>query len=139
MTAAAITYMVPEPFEQAVESVKRAVLGGGLSIPAEMDVSSRIRRELGIAVRACRLIYVDCPVLLMEALAQHTAAALFFPLHVVVAGQELQTQVHVLSSLKNRQLGLPPGICVPVDRLQARLCQALEAIAGRQSRFEMHS
>ena len=47
--------------------VRIALARQGLRAPAELDISARIRQELGAGVAPCIVLYVDDPVVLLEA------------------------------------------------------------------------
>jgi uncharacterized protein (DUF302 family) len=125
-----VTYRIPEPFERAIESVRETAVKSGLSIPMELDISRRIQRELGIALAPCRVLYVDNPLLLLQAVALHPSAAVWLPLSVVVAGYGPQTLVHVL------QRAGAAGAGNAVENVHIRLSRALESVAMREGYYQ---
>jgi hypothetical protein len=127
-SAATCTYLIQEPFDRALKSIREALLKGDLRVPLELDVATRIKTELGISLTPCRLLFVDCPVLLLEAATLDSATVARFPLHVAVTGLGHHTSVHLAG---------PSGVSnaaaySPVDKLQDRVLRALEKIATRQ-------
>lgn len=128
-----LTLIVPEPFEKALKSIRRALNNGDLRIPMELDMSGRINRELGIALAPCRSLWVDNPILLLEAVALDRLAAVFIPLHLVVSGRGPQTLVHLLSPASVQGSALPAAAKAPINKLQSRILRSLEHISTRQS------
>ncbi|HBY63552.1 MAG TPA: hypothetical protein DEH78_27320 [Solibacterales bacterium] len=127
-SAERFTYLIQEPFERALTSIRAAMMKEDLLVPMELDVAARIKRELGIGLAPCRLLFVDCPVLLLEAATLDYATVARFPLHVAVVGLGQRTSIHVTG---------PSGVSnaaasSPLDKLQARVLQAIEKIAIRQ-------
>src|SRR5205823_7968032 len=58
-------------------------LRNGLRASAELDVASRIKREMGVGVAPCTVLFVDDPTLLLEGIVFHRGAALGIPQPVV--------------------------------------------------------
>lgn len=123
-------FVVPEPFEKALKLIYRSLLDEGLTVPFELNLSGRIRRELGIGLSPCRLLCVDCPLSLVEAMTLDDAAPVFLPLHVVVAARDSHTLVQFLSTNHIANSALPVSAKVPISKLQTRITEALERIAG---------
>ncbi|MCC7499371.1 MAG: hypothetical protein IT160_17455 [Bryobacterales bacterium] len=106
--------------------VRNALARQGLRIAAEVDITGRLRNELGAAVAPCRVIYVDDPILLLEAVVFNRAAALLIPQPLVVTGNGGHSEVHVHSS----QLlsgSIPESAREPLLGLQTRIIQAIES------------
>ena len=129
---ATISFIVPDSFEGAIKLIRQALTECGLNILVELDLSGRINQELGIRLAACRVLCVDSPLFLLEALSLDGAAAVFLPAHVVVSEQRMQTVVHLLSPASIQSGGLPVSAKIPVSKLQEQLSRALEHIAMRQ-------
>jgi uncharacterized protein (DUF302 family) len=121
---------IPEPFETALKLVRAALLGAGLGILGEFDPSGFGSREAGTASTPSRILYVGSPLLLFEALALDRAAAVFLPLHVLVAASGLETRVCWIDPAAAFGARLPAGAAVPLDELQARLSRALTTRSG---------
>ncbi len=45
-----LSFIIPETFEKALKLIRRALKNEGLKISMELDVSRRLRRELGIGL-----------------------------------------------------------------------------------------
>ena len=129
-----MTYRIPEPFERALKSVREAVTRRGLSVPFELDISRRINRELGIALAPCRVLYVDHPLLLVQAMALDGSAAGWLPQQVVVSGRGPQTLVQVVQPAGSRSNGSEQES--PVEKVRSRLSRALQAVAMRESDYQ---
>jgi uncharacterized protein (DUF302 family) len=126
------TLIMQQPLNEAVKLIRRALADGGLEIAAELDITGRIRKGLKIDLPPCRVLCVDCPVALLEALALDRSAAVLLPLHVVVAGQDGFTLVHLLNPVAALYGALPVTARAAVSKLQARVAQAVESISIRQ-------
>jgi len=124
------TCAISEPFDTGLKLVRNSLLGAGLSILGEFDVSGSLSREAGTISAPSRILYVDSPLLLFEALALDRAAAVFLPLHVLVAADGAETCVRWVNPAAAFDARLPAGAAVPMDELQARVAQALTAQCG---------
>ena len=127
-----VTFMVPATFEKALGLVRQALDERELAIAAELDISGRISQELGIDLIPCRVLCVDHPQLLQQAIAFGASAATLLPLHVVVSGTGSRTLVHLLSQTSIYCSGLAAGAKAAVSKLQVRASRALETIAVRE-------
>ena len=72
-----VTFMVPAPFEKALGLIRQALNERDLGIAAELDISGRISQELGIDLIPCRVLCVDHPQLLQQAIAFDASAERF--------------------------------------------------------------
>ncbi len=124
-------FVVPEPFDKAVKLVYRQLLAGGLVVRVDLNLSARIRGELGIQLSPCRLLCVDSPLSLVEAMTLDDAAAVFLPLHVVVTGHGSHTLVQFISTAHICGSALPVSTKVPMNKLQTRIAEAMEKIGLR--------
>ena len=132
------TLIMQKPFDEALKLLRVALAGEGLEIAAELDISGRIRKSLRINIPPCRVLCVDCPVALLEALAFDRSAAVLLPLHLVVAGQDDLTLIHLLNPAAALYSGLPVTARAAVSKLQARVALAVESISIRQHPLEMN-
>ena len=107
-----------QPLNKALRLIRRALAEGGLEIAADLDVAGRIRKALRIDLPPCRVLCVDCPVALLEALALDRSAAVLLPLDLVVAGQDGLTLVHLLNPAAALYSGLPVTARAAVSKLQ---------------------
>lgn len=94
--AMSLTYLIDMPYDKALKQLRVALKAEGLQIPVEMDVSDRIRHELGVDLRPCFVLCIDCPFLLLEAAIINTSAAALLPLQLVVAEAGLQSVIHLV-------------------------------------------
>ena len=132
-----MTLIVRQPPNQALRSIRRALAEGGLQIATDLAMAGRIRKALRIDFPPCRVLGVDCPVALLEALALDRSAAVLLPLHLVVAGQDGFTLIHLLYPAAALYGGLPVTARAAVSKLQARIAQAVESVSTRQYPLEI--
>lgn len=128
-----VTFSVGESHQSALRTVKKALAQRGLHISAELDVTTLIRQELGASLAPCVVLYVDEPALLLEAAVFHRGAALLIPQAVVVSGNDRHTEVLVRGLEALVDGGLPASVREPLLNLHARIVQAMETIAERES------
>lgn len=135
------TRVVPEPFGKSVPLIRRLLLGAGLSVVEEFDMSSAPYLQLGIAPRSCTVLLVDTPVLLFEAIALDRAAAVFLPVHVVISGDRETSYVHWANPMASSNLRPPApskgaleDLCARVTGALSELPQIAEVTLQRQSR-----
>jgi uncharacterized protein (DUF302 family) len=129
--AAEQSYVIAEQFDKALKTIRSALAGKELEITGEFDVAQLLHRQpLGTTARS-RILLVDCPVLMFEALALDRAAAVFFPLHILVSATGSQTHVCLINPAELFDARLPAGAADPMERLQARVAQALQSAARR--------
>jgi uncharacterized protein (DUF302 family) len=126
------TYLVPEPYDDALRRLRRALAASDLSVSSELDISARLHSELGVRLNSARILYVDCPVLMLEAMALYGPMAVFIPLHLVVCDRNGKTEIHFMHALRFGGSAVPAAVRGPVYRLQARLAAALQKIAMPQ-------
>ena len=126
-----LTFTIDEPYEVALRMVRIALARQGLRAPTELDVTARIRQELGAGVAPCTVIYVDDPAVLLEAVVFHRGAALLIPQPLVITGNNRHTEVLVRrpASLTNE---VPESIRDPLYDLQRRMTVAMESIGEVQ-------
>ena len=132
------SYVIDAVFDQALASLREALTAAGLTISGEMDVADRIRRQLGLGFGPCRVLLVDSPYLLVEALALDRSAAALFPLHVVVFERGAATHVHWFN-LAHMRHGLPAAAVAPLAKLQAQLTHALESVGRSESEWPVYT
>jgi uncharacterized protein (DUF302 family) len=97
--SATITYLVSEPFELAVQSLRKALADGNLKPAGELDMSSRIRERLLIDAAPCRVLFIAATPAAFEEFGADPAAAALTPLHIVVSARGSQTEIHLLRAL----------------------------------------
>ena len=128
-----LTFTIAEAHPAALRKVRKALAQQGLRVPAELDIGARIRQELGAGVAPCTVLYVDDPMVLLEAVVFHRGAAMLIPQPVVVAAAGGHTEVLVRSP-ESLTAETPESVRDPVLNLHQRIARAMEAIAGKQSR-----
>lgn len=126
------TFVLAEPFERALALIRKAMENEHLSIRVELDLSGNISKKLGIGVAPCRVLFIECPYLLLQAITLDGSAALFIPVRAVVSDRGPHTLVHFSSPFPIRGTILSAEGIAPVRKLEARFLRALGAIAMRQ-------
>jgi uncharacterized protein (DUF302 family) len=124
------TGTIAAPFETGLKLVRDALLRAGLSISGELDVPGSLGRDSVSFPTQSRLLYVDSPLWLLEALALDRAAAVFLPLHVLVAEHGPETRVYWNKPAEVFIGRLPIGAALPLDEIQERVAQALKPWNG---------
>jgi hypothetical protein len=127
-----VTFSIREPHRAALLLLRRALSAHGLVAAAELDITSRMKRELGVGVAPCMVLFVDDPTLMLEGIVFHRGAALWIPQRVVISGNDRHTEVFVRSANSIGVGGFPPSIQDPIAQLQERIVTAIETVAERQ-------
>ncbi|HWR50632.1 MAG TPA: hypothetical protein VN428_05970 [Bryobacteraceae bacterium] len=127
-----VTFSIAEPHHTALRIVRRALEQQGLRTPAELNITARIKQELGAGLAPCVVLYVDEATLLLEAVVFQRGAALLIPQPVVVSGSNHHTEVLVRSAESLAAEDAPDGLRDPVFNLHARIVKAMESIAERE-------
>ncbi len=122
------TYVIGAPFDRALKLVRSAFAEVELNVVEEFDINGDLNNGTGLP---CKTLLVDCPLLIFEALALDRAAAVFFPLHVVVSGIGDRTDVSIADPVRVLHARLPVGAKEPMARLVARAELALESVSQR--------
>lgn len=129
--SATTTYSIPEPFDEAVKSLRRVLAEAGLKITGELDLSGRLQRRLLVDTPPCLVLFAGPASPVLNGPSGHPGAAALMPLHIVVAAHGSQTEIHVLK--------IPPPHDGPQDasamavlgRFRTQLSQAIEKIGMR--------
>ncbi|HWQ54487.1 MAG TPA: hypothetical protein VN442_12455 [Bryobacteraceae bacterium] len=124
-----LTFTIPEPHDAALRMVRKALARQGLRVPAELDIAASIRQELGAGVAPCIVLYVDDPVVLLEAIVFHRGAPLLIPQPLVITGYDRHTEV-LARSPESMAGDLPESVRDPFLDLLRRMVRAMESIAG---------
>ena len=125
------TYVMAERFDKALKTIRIALAEVELDVAGEFDVAGLLDRRADRAPSRAKVLLVDCPLLVFEALALDRASAVFFPLHILVSGDGDRTQVSVINPAELFDARLPVGAADPMDRLLARVGMALESALVR--------
>jgi len=133
---AVTAYLISEPFDRAVRTVREALSRADLKVVTELDVSARIKRELNMGFGPCRVLLVDSPCLLLEAATLDRSAMALLPFHVVLYGRGPQTRVHWLNPAALGGVRLPAGAAAPLLKLQALVARAIERVAMRHDTYQ---
>ena len=128
-----VQFSLHEPFESAVESVCRSLKSRGLRVAGQLDVSRRVRRSLGIALPPCRIVFVLPDPSDPGAVNLNPFAASFLPLHIVISGSGAHTEIQVQGRVCPEPGTDAPALAAPIMQTQARIAEAIEAIAMRPS------
>jgi hypothetical protein len=128
--AAGHTFAIEERFDKALKLVREALTGDDLEIVGEMAMPANWPGESRKRPARCRVLLVECPLLVFEGLALDRAAGVYFPLHVLLASDGVRTRVSTVKPSGVFDSRLPAGAAEPVDRLEARVARALESLAG---------
>ena len=126
-----LSFTIDEPYDVALRMVRIALKRQGLRAPAELNITARIRQELGAGVAPCIVLYVDDPAVLLEAVVFNRGAALLIPQPLVVTGDNRQTEV-LLRSAEMPAEAVPETVRDPLIGVQVRMTRAIESIAERQ-------
>jgi uncharacterized protein (DUF302 family) len=128
---ATTTYSIPEPFDEAVRSLRRVLADAGLKITGELDLSGRLQRRLLVDTPPCLVLFAGPapPVLLWP--SGHPGTAALTPLHIVVSARGLQTEVHVLRIPPPQDGEADASAMAVLGRFRAQLSQAIEKIGMR--------
>jgi uncharacterized protein (DUF302 family) len=122
------TYRVPERFERAMKAVRGALGDMDLDIVEEFDFPDAFGTGPERRNHRCKVLLVSCPVLDFEALTLGRAAAVFFPLHVMVTAEGDGTRVSLVNPTALFDSRLPVGAINPMNRLVARVELAMESL-----------
>jgi hypothetical protein len=113
------------PMEKTLKSLRRAFCKAEIDVVRQIDFPPGFQGQLAAGASRCVLLLVDCPLLLFEAVALDRTAALFFPFHVVLTGDDACTCIHWAHPAAAVGSRLPATVKHPVDALYARLTQLL--------------
>lgn len=131
---ATTTYLVSEPFEVAVRSLRKVLADGNLKLAGELDMSGRIRQSLLIGTAPCLVLFVAAsPGAFEEFGADPRVAAALTPLHIVVSARGSQTAIHVLRVLPASHISLDRQSMEALRNLQTQIAQAVERIGMRST------
>jgi len=120
---------IAAPYETALKLVHDALLHEDLRISREYDVSDIAGGQRGMNLVDCRILCVDSPLLLLEAMALDPSAAVFLPLHIVVSADGRKTHVYWLNPASIQSKRLPVGAMLPLRALQVRIVRAMGRIS----------
>ncbi len=125
------TYVIEERFDKALKLIRNALRARELSVPGEFNVMCTIAPDSGKKPVPSKLLLVDSPLLLFEALALDRAAGVFFPFHILISANGDQTQVVCVEPASLFEVRLPTGSSQPLAALRNRIARALESVVSR--------
>lgn len=125
------TFTIAEAHPAALRMVRKALAQQGLRVPAELNIGARIRQQLGAGVAPCMVLYVDDPLVLLEAVVFYRGAAMLIPQPVVVTAAGGHTEV-LLRGLESLTAETPESVRDPLLNFHRRIARAMESIAERQ-------
>lgn len=92
---APVVYLLQEPYDKAVASVRAALRREGFAITSETDVAEHIRRDCGVVVGPCKRFTLDSPVLLLTAMTNDAAGGVT-PIQAIVTQTDFDVAVHIV-------------------------------------------
>lgn len=125
------TYVIEERFDRAVKLIRNALQTQELSVAGEFDVTDTVAADPSKKRVSSKLLLVDSPLLLFEALALDRAAGVFFPLHILISADGDRTQVVCVEPASLFEVRLPTGSSQPLAALRNRIAMALESVVSR--------
>lgn len=126
------TLVLSQPYVQARRRILAMFRDKGLHVAFDFDVANCILRSAGVSLPKSSVLGVGCPYQFLEAFVADGAAAVFFPLHVVLSEHGPETHVCILAPQALRAAGVTPAISIPVHRTLRRIREAL-ALVGAHS------
>lgn len=127
------TLVLNQPYDQARRRILTTLKEQGLQVAFDFDVASSILRSSGVRLPKSSVLGVGCAYQFLEAFVADGAAALFFPLHVVLSEHGQETQVRILAPQTLRAAGATPAISIPVHRTLRRIRETLASIGAHSA------
>ena len=139
MTTASVeqTYVIAERFDKALRLIRSTMAEMELSVVDEFDTVLGPGHESKRKAERSKLLLVDSPLLVFEALALDRAAGVFVPVHLLVSPDGNRTQVTWMEPASLFDVRLPVGSAEPLRKLRTRVARALEVVSAR-SRTNHH-
>jgi uncharacterized protein (DUF302 family) len=128
---ATTTYSIPEPFDDAVKSLRRVLAEAGLKITGELDLAGRLQRRLLIDTPPCLVLFAGPATPAFKGPPAYPGAAALTPLHIVVSARGAQTEIHVLRIPEPHDGSQDASAMVELGRFRAQLSQAIGKIGMR--------
>jgi uncharacterized protein (DUF302 family) len=129
--SATTTYSIPEPFDEAVRSLRRVLVEAGLQITGELDLSGRLQRRLLVDTPPCLVLFAGPATPVLNGPSGHPGAAALTPLHIVVSARGSLTEIHVLRIPSPHDGMRDDSAMAELGRFRAQLSQAIEKIGMR--------
>ena len=125
---ATVTYLIAEPFEQALRSLRKALFVKHLNVSGGFDISARVRRRLFIGTAPSMVLFVSPSRLSRTALETDPCAAALGPFHIVVSERGGQTEIHVLRTPSGDCGTLEPSSLSVLNQAHSEILRALQSI-----------
>jgi hypothetical protein len=133
-----VCFTIHHPFNLAQRMLRTALIREGLRIPCEISPSTRLRAELGVGVKESTILYVDSPILLLEATVFTVCGGLYIPEPVAICdsgGKEAKVVVRSIKPYLDDSLS--SGARRAVLQLHERILQAIQSIGQREPVFPL--
>jgi len=130
-TSAGGTYVIAEDFDKALKLVRHALAEHELGVTSEWETTKNRPGGADHKPQRSRLLLVDSPILLFEAMALDRAAGALFPLHVLLSADGDRTQAVFVEPATLFTLRPPVGAAGPLEEMKGRIRAALESAAAR--------
>jgi len=127
-----VTFTIEQAHENALQGVKRALTKHNLRVPAQLDITAGLKQDLRVSLGPCVVLFVDDPVLLLEAMVFQRGAAVFIPLAISVSGDDRRTTAMLRSAESLIEGGAPPGLVDPLLSLHSRILKAMDTVGQRE-------
>jgi uncharacterized protein (DUF302 family) len=128
-----INYTSQEPFERVVQAIRNSLRSHGMRVAGETDVSRRLARSLGIILAPRKVIFVLPAFTALSGQTIHPWAAVFLPLHIVISGNDVQSEIRIPNTLRMAENTAVPMRYGPIVEAQRQLIEAIEPVAVRPS------
>jgi len=121
-------YLIAEPFQQSLGSLRRALSTRHLNVAGGFDISERIRGKLFIGTTPCMVLF-GWPSHPLEApLEPDRRAAALAPFHIVVSKRGRQTEIHVVRTLTGDRGLIEPHFIAALNEAHSEILRAIESI-----------
>jgi uncharacterized protein (DUF302 family) len=130
-----VTFIIDEPFDISLRMLRRALAREGLRVPSEVDTSARLKKELGVGLKNSIVLYVDTPILLLEATVLNVAGGLYVPEPVVLSSSGAQSVVVVRSIKPLLDDAFSSSVREAITLLHERILKAIQTIGQREAAF----
>jgi uncharacterized protein (DUF302 family) len=126
--AATVTYLIPEPFQETLKSLRRVLSARHLNITGRLDISARLQQKLFLTTTPCVVLFVLPSPALDDAFTADPCAVAVAPFHVVVSDHGRQTEIHVLRRLPSDCGSLKPPAVVTLNKAHSEILRAIESL-----------
>ena len=125
---ATVTYLIAEPFEQALRSLREVLSVRHLNVTGGLDISARTQQKLLMGTAPCVILFVSPSTPLGAVLDADRYAAALAPFHIVVSERGRQTEIHVLRTLSGDHGPLDPSCIAALNEAHSEILRAIESI-----------